>query len=342
MSRLVPKIKSWFTTLQLRTAKFAILNQGMKNTSRRLGRTVLSIALIAAAAFALGQRQAIYDWWRLRNYTPPSVVSQLATDDTMTPSARHIFYVYHPELDDKSNFSSHCGDLGEQTIVLGCYTRVQGIYIFTVTDERLNGVEEVTAAHEMLHAAYDRLSVSDKQRVNALINQAYAGITDERIRANIENYRKQGADVTNELHSILGTEVSNLPTQLEQYYQRYFTNRQQVVSYSDKYEGTFTALKKQADQLQTKLKSLRSSIDLLSAQLLQEHQELEAERQHINSQAAADAFNARVRNYNSQVGQLNEQIQQYNGLITQLEQLVVLQQQLFQAINSSPTTVPTQ
>ena len=36
-------------------------------------------------------------------------------------------------------------------------------YIYNVNDERLNGLKEVTAAHEMLHAAYERLPESDKK-----------------------------------------------------------------------------------------------------------------------------------------------------------------------------------
>ena len=38
-----------------------------------------------------------------------------------------------------------------KTAVLGCYANRE-ISIFNVTDQRLDGIREVTAAHEMLHA----------------------------------------------------------------------------------------------------------------------------------------------------------------------------------------------
>ncbi len=260
----------------------------------------------------------------------------------MTAKAQHIFYVYHPELDDKSNFSSHCGNYGEQTIVLGCYNHAKGIFIYDVKDERLRGVTQVTAAHEMLHAAYDRLSSDDKQNVDNLINQTYANLQDQRIRTNIENYRKQGADVTNELHSILATEVSDLPAPLEKYYQRYFSNRKQIVNYSNAYEDTFTSLKAQADQISNQLVSLKSTIDTLKAQLEQEQQALNAQRPTINTQAEADAYNANVRSYNNQVDQLSALIKRFNDLVAQQNQLALLYKQLYSAVDSRPTAVPLQ
>src|SRR6185295_11567695 len=102
----------------------------------------------------------------------------------MTPDTRRLFYVYHPVLEDKQAFNSHCTD-SEKTIVLGCYISRTGIYLYDVTDSRLNGVEQVTAAHETLHAAYERLSSSERKRVDGLTAQAFAQVTDQRIKDTI-------------------------------------------------------------------------------------------------------------------------------------------------------------
>ncbi len=309
----------------------------MKTTSRRLIRLVISIGLLLAVLIAIAQRQALYDWGRLRNYTAPAAVAKIATDATFTDDARHIFYVYHPELDDRSNFNNHCNSKDEQTIVLGCYVSPLGIYIYDVTDARLSGVKEVTASHEMLHAAYDRLSASEKAHINDLINQAYSQVTDERIRKNIENYRKNGADVTNELHSILGTEVAHLPAELEQYYSRYFMKRASVVADSEKYEGVFTTLKDQASSIAQQLENLKSQIETNEQQLEQQQGQLEADRSSVRTQSQADAFNARVRSYNGQVARVNQLVEEYNNLREQYSELAVQQQQLFSAIDSRPT-----
>src|SRR5882757_3432420 len=125
---------------------------------------IVWIALLGALAY---NRQGILDAWKLRNYTAPATVSALATNDTMTSAATHIFYVNTPQVIDKRPFADNCPSGTEQSVVLGCYHGNQaGIFILQVTDARLNGVEQVTAAHEMLHAAYDRLSSRQKQSVN--------------------------------------------------------------------------------------------------------------------------------------------------------------------------------
>src|ERR1700712_2299715 len=87
-----------------------------------LATLLVLLILIGAAAFALRDRQNIMDWWTLRNYTPTSTVSALATQDTMTPYARKVFYVNDPQISSKTDFRGQCpNNGGETTIVLGCY-----------------------------------------------------------------------------------------------------------------------------------------------------------------------------------------------------------------------------
>jgi hypothetical protein len=142
-----------------------------------------SIAFVLLVAFAWVKNQAIYDWLHLRNYQPSAAIAQLATDTTMNSATERLFYVYHPELQTKEVFNQSCSG-SEQTIVLGCYVSRQGIYLYNVTDERLKGVIQVTAAHETLHAAYERLSGSERKKVDAMTANAYAQVTDERVKGN--------------------------------------------------------------------------------------------------------------------------------------------------------------
>ena len=122
----------------------------------------LAIGLLVATALAWFMRQDIYDWYRLRGYQAPSQVAKLATETTMNSDSRRLFYVYRPQLNDRVAFNQNCTH-DEQTIVLGCYVSNVGIYLFDIHDPRLEGVEQVTAAHELLHAAYDRLNKKKKK-----------------------------------------------------------------------------------------------------------------------------------------------------------------------------------
>jgi len=276
-------------------------------------------------------RQGVYDWLKLYNYSVPANISALATATTMNNKGQHIFYVQHQTLDDKAAFNNHCSKESEHTIVLGCYHPPQnGIYVYDVEDARLSGVEEVTAAHEMLHAAYDRLSKGDKRYVNDLINKAYASVTNERIRSNIELYKQAGDDVTNELHSILGTEVRSLPAELEQYYKRYFNDRLKVVAFSEQYEQAFTARKNQIAGYDQQLASLKQQIDQNEVSLKAQSDSLKSRRAQLDSWLANKQYDA----YNSGVADFNRQVNAYNAVIDVTEGMIANYNQLVKERNS--------
>jgi hypothetical protein len=314
---------------------------------KRIASSVLSLLILAVPLIAWAQRDYLFDTWRLHNYTPSSAVVQLADSTTMTPKARHLFYVYHPDLEDKATFGSHCGN-EEQTIVLGCYILHRGIYLYNVPDQRLDGVQEVTAAHEMLHAQYDRLSSSDRKKVDGLTAEALKSITDERLLQTIDNYRKKDPSVVpNELHSILGTEVRNLPPDLETYYQRYFTDRSKVVDFADSYKGEFTGREQRVADLDKQLASIKSQIDSLNGSLETQQATLKTQYSNLQQQkksgqietynAAIPAYNLAVQSYNADVNKERALVQQYNSLVEERNSLALEENQLIKALDSRET-----
>ncbi len=281
--------------------------------------------------FVAVNRQDVIDWWRLRQYQAPASIAQMASQDTMTDFARKIFYVNSPDIENKASFASNCitnGSKQEQTIVLGCYRSDQdGIFLMKVTDPRLNGVEQVTAAHEMLHAGYDRLNSSDKKRVNAMLMDYYRhGLHDQRILTTIDAYKKSEPDqVVNEMHSIFGSEVATLPSELEQYYSRYFTNRAQVAAFAAQYQGEFTSRQTIVAQADAKLADLKQQIDAAEASLKDQQGVIDDKKITLNAlKASGDyaGYNASVNGYNSLVGSYNVEVAYLRGLISQYNDLV--------------------
>jgi hypothetical protein len=289
----------------------------LKGTSK-----VLTIAVFFAAIFfGLTHVMAIEDWLKLRNYTPPTAVAALAGEDAMTDYARHVFYVNHPQLENNvSLFRQKCA-LAEKTIVLGCYhSNQRGIDVYDVKDSRLNGVQEVTAAHEMLHAAYDRLSSSERKKVDAMMVNFYNnGLNDERVKKTIDSYKKtEPDDVVNEMHSVFGTEVANLPAPMEAYYKKYFIDRAKVTAFEASYEGEFTNRLAQIDADDQTLAGLKSSIEDQERSLESQLQSLQSDRSRVESsgsQAEVNSYNARVSSYNSAVRRLQSDIAEYNNLV---------------------------
>jgi predicted nucleic acid-binding Zn-ribbon protein len=307
-------------------------------------RLYLSIWLLALAGFGWLQRVAIYDAWRLRGYTPPASIAALAANTTMNEKGRHLFYVYHPSLEEKGAFNQHCSSNGEQTIVLGCYISTSGIYLFNINDERLNGIKEVTAAHEMLHAAYDRLGNTEKSRIDQLLNGTFKNLNDERINKTITSYEQSGADTVNELHSILGTEVRELPAELEEYYKKYFTDRSKIVDYSEKYEAVFSSYQQQIKDLQEQINSLKDEISGQLADIQHEEASLEAEGQRMENlkasgkyteyNAAVEPYNSRLRRLRSLISSYNSNVNKYNELIETYNSLASVTKDLYKAIDS--------
>ncbi|HKR81773.1 MAG TPA: hypothetical protein VJR27_02110 [Candidatus Saccharimonadales bacterium] len=321
----------------------------------RLVSVFLSLVVTGGAVFAFSERQQLYDWVRLQNYQPPTQISQLAADDTMTAAAQHLFYINHPNLTaDKAFFNKQCGNK-EQTIVLGCYHgNQQGIYLYEVSDARLNGVEQVTAAHEMLHAAYDRLSTQDRKNIDAMLQDYYAhGLHDKRIQDSIDLYKKiEPNDVVNEMHSVFGTEVADLPAPLENYYKRYFGDRHKIVQYATDYQGTFTSLQNQVATDDAQLAKWKPQIDTLTSEIQQKQRALATQKAQLDAQRASgniDAYNAGVTPYNAAVNTYNALVEslknliaQYNALVDERNAIAIQENQLAQAINSQASPVPAQ
>lgn len=309
--------------------------------------------LLLGMGWAALNRQNIWDWYKLQGYTAPDNVSSLATADTMTPFARRIFYVNQPEITTGTSFTEPCpNDGGEQTIVLGCYHGGQnGIYLLNVSDPRLAGVMQVTAAHEMLHAAYARLSSSERAKVDAWLQDYYKnGLTDARIIATIDAYKKsEPDDLVNEMHSIFGTEISSLPAPLESYYARYFTNRLAVANFAAAYQNEFTSRRDQIARYDAQLAVLKPKIDSSESQLASRLQLIKNQRAVIDAlqargdisgyNSAVPGFNALVDSYNAQLATLRQQINQYNQLVTERNDVALQEDQLVKELTANATNV---
>lgn len=317
--------------------------------NKKLFSGILLAAVAAFSVVVIMRFQNILDYFALRGYTPPVRISQLADATTMNPSTRRVFYINHPELNDKKTFKERCQDrshVTEQSIVLGCYVSHKGIFLLDVTDPRLNGVIEVTAAHEVLHAAYDRLSSSERERIDGLTADFFSKLQDDRVRKTVEQYRAKDAGVVpTELHSILATEVRDLPRELEQYYSRYFADRKKIVAFSEQYEQTFTSLKNQVAEYDTQLAKLKAQLESNEAHIESLGREVELQRSRLNEllankqteeyNAAVPGFNARVNQYNGLIVASRRVIAEYNVLVEKRNDAVLTEQELVQAIDSN-------
>ena len=314
---------------------------------KRLKRYLLTAITIAVVIMGIRFTQELEDWSKLLTYEPPPEVARLATATTMTDSARRLFYLNQPTIEATRSFLNLCKG-SEHTIVLGCYVVSKGIFLQEITDARLQGVMEVTAAHELLHAVYQRMSLFDQTQINQQLQAVLSNLQNPRILKLVTTYGSQDPrSVASELHSIFGTELRSLSPELETHYRRYFTDRASIVALSEQYEGVFTTLKGKAKILSEQLNTQNLALEQLVEQVKQESKMVEVDRSNLQTAIVANpqddytsrvsAFNDRVQNYNQLVIQLKAQTASYNQLVTARNSISQEEKSLFESLENKST-----
>lgn len=313
-----------------------------------------AVISVAVAAFLLINRQAVIDQVSVWQYHPSPQIQALASRSGMGSTGKFYFYASQPSLDDRQAFAGHCPNPDATTSVLGCYAG-QRIYVFDVTNAQLAGIRSVTAAHEMLHAAYERLTTSERDHVNAMVEAEYDKLKSDKALATIMAFyaKTEPGQRDNELHSVIGTEVANLNPDLENYYKQYFNDRQKVVNLYNSYQGVFEQLQTKADQLNKQLTSLAASIKQESDAYNSEVAQLNADIRSFNQQADSGGFNdrnqfdqrraalvSRVSQLNALRDKINGDIATFDSLQNELASIASQNDQLNRSINSSLAPAP--
>ncbi|AKM80119.1 TPA: hypothetical protein DDX46_02190 [Candidatus Saccharibacteria bacterium] len=315
----------------------------------------LSILFLVLAGLLWFNRQLVVDWISYRQYTPTSEFAAFAERTTMTREGKFYLYASHPSLEKTQNFNKLCDRKESSSAVLGCYA-ANKIYVYDIDDTKLDGIREVTTAHEMLHAAYQRLGSDEKTKVNALLDAEYRKRADDTALAERMDFykRTQPGEHDNELHSIIGTEYDGISNELEKYYERYFDNRAALVQLHAKYAAEFTKLKDEATSLSRQLKDKSGAIETGSAQYNESVKNLNGDIESFNSRATAGQFTSRsefnseraallsrINALEQQRSEIDEQIKLYESLRQRYNATVDESQQLYNSIDSRLAPAPT-
>jgi hypothetical protein len=321
----------------------------MSNYLQKNLKTILSVILFGLLFLVAINIQTILDEVRFKNYEPAPEISKLADQTTMTRSGRKFFYISNPELLSGDSFWDNCS-INEETIVLGCYTPERRIFLLDVEEQKLEGVVQVTAAHEMLHAAYDRLSRTERGRVDDLTQSVYEQLSDQRVIDSIDSYRQRDPGVVpEELHSILGTEVMDLSPELEQYYAKYFYNRRSIVEFANNYKDTFDEAKRQLEDIKIRLDQKKADLVNLEAEITNQFEVIQVLRDDMNEMlerddveqynSNVDNYNELIRNHRLKISAYNAKVEEFNLLVNQYNNAVVSQRSLYEAIDTRPEPV---
>lgn len=313
------------------------------------------LVLIVLLGLASWKHQALQDWWKLRSYTPPSAITQLAQEDTMNAYTTHLFYLNKPQLlNTVTDFRKYCPE-NANTIVLGCYHPDQnGIYIYAVQDPSLAGIQQVTAAHEVLHAVYARLSNSARTQLDSELEAYYKnGLTDPTVKAEVALYQKtEPTAVYDEMSCTFGTEIAQLPAGLTSYYAQFFTNRQKIVGYEEQYQAQFNSREAQISTDDSQLATMKQQINSQETTLTTQSDSLDMQKSQLEQQLnsgdvstynkSVDAYNTEVTGYNTALANLKQEITNYNQLVDTRNGIAGQITTLDSAIDTRLSTAPGQ
>lgn len=305
------------------------------------------LALAGSAAVVLyGHR--VYDHFAALNFTPTAEIASIHDNLKLTQQGSDILYASQPKLENGQSFNDSCQSTERTAAILGCYY-MRRVYVYDVTNQELAGAKEVTTAHELLHAAYERLNMFERSTVDELLNDEYYRLQrDAKVQQLMEYYKKaEPAALTNELHSILGTVVSELSPELETYYARYFTDRQHIVDVNNNYYAVFA-------DVEARSKDLTNKISVLNKQILDSKDQYQATLEQLKkdiedykvrtytsarlSQADARALNERVANLETERQAINAQVDKLNALVKEQNDLNVRASELNSSINGIDST----
>jgi hypothetical protein len=331
----------------------ANMNSSQNSSTNRLSSLLVAFLIVVFVFLGLLLiRQRIFDWMKLHNYVPPASIAELANEDMMNSYTKHVFYVNHPDLiSTVAAFRIKCPE-DETDIVLGCYHVGQnGIFIYQVPDQSLNGVSQVTAAHEVLHAIYARLSSKNRTILDQELTSYYKhGLVNQRVVAEIQLYQKtEPRSVFDEMSCTFGTEIANLPSGLNNYYKQFFANRQVIVAYEQQYQSAFSERQNQVASDDQQLQMMKQQIDTLQQSLVSQSSQITAQRTVLQNLMTSNPieydqevpeFNTLVGNYNSGVGTLHTDISAYNQLVITRNSIAGAFDTLLKAINTSITAQP--
>ncbi|MBQ3433039.1 hypothetical protein IJG22_01940 [Candidatus Saccharibacteria bacterium] len=284
------------------------------------------IAVLVVAVTVVLNQQWINDYLRGFGYEPEGEMGRIMRDLGLTERGEFLFKASRPELSSQDEFNTTCRTvMDEEMAVLGCYVG-DSIYVYNIESAELDGIRELTTAHELLHAVWARMSLGERSELDDELSQALKAnqsVLGEELEAYDDEQRQE------ELFVRAGTEVANLPAELEKVYGEVFRDQDKVVRFYDKYIGVFREMEREMEELTTRMERIQTEINGLSGDYERRVDVLNSEIDDFNACAdTAGCFESEGTFYSRRAVLVGEQealegmYNQINGLVDQYNELV--------------------
>ena len=314
-------------------------------TLKRILWSLVLVVIALAAGLAYLNRNWIMDWWKGLSYEPSSGMVQIRDALQLTGEGEFLFKAVHPSLEERDGFNAICRDDDTEIAVLGCYTE-GNVHVYNIESTELDGIREVTTAHELLHAVWERMSDGDKTALNDELNEVLTRNRDF-LDEELNNY--DAAERQEELFVRAGTEVADLPAELERFYERIFKDQDVIAGFYNKYISVFRSIEAEMAEIEVKLQELDDRISNTTTEYEERVARLDANITLFNDCAEmagcfvseGDFYSKRAvlvaeqEALDAMYDSINAMVDEYNGLIEKYNSDVTHTEQLNRIINSA-------
>ncbi len=279
-----------------------------------------TLAVLGIVAFAATQIDyvAVVDNITATGYEPSPEMSALINDLSLTSDGMRILNATRPELQEAEQFNANCSNNNDasNTSTLGCYSG-RRIYIYNIARVDLDGIRQVTLAHEFLHAVWERMSDSERETLQEHLQALFD--TNEDLRKHLESYRLD--EKYNELHSVIGSQISpnQMPAQLRDHYAKYFSNHSKIASFYNKYHSVFEETEKREKELKEQITERREKLNELRDAYTKSNASLSRDINDFNSRSRTGAFSSQEEWLAERQALLNRQEAQQQDYQTLLD-----------------------
>ncbi len=302
--------------------------------------SLVLLMLVAAGAVAVFlNREWIYDFYRGMSYEPSAEMEQIKEKLQLTDRGQFIFNAVWPELSGSEKFNEACrSEADAEVAILGCYTE-GNIYVYNIASAELEGIREATTAHELLHAVYARMSEEEKSGLASSLREVYENNRDI-LEEDLKIYATEEKD--EELYVRAGTEVKDLPAELEKHYAEIFQDQDLIAGFYDNYIAVFREIEEETGRLNAELEALNEDLtakineyerrleqfnaNVVSFNACAEvmgcfgsEEEFEARRGALLSEQ--DALDVLYDEISASVEYYNTKVEEYNNNVTRSEKL---------------------
>lgn len=237
-----------------------ITEEVRQENRRQLRREILAVVVVATVMLAvnfLAQSSTMRDFYAGLWFSPSAEMVAMTEELELTATGERILKATQPALEAQESFNEHCNSHESELSLLGCYTEGK-IYVYEITDKRLAASNKVTLAHELLHAAWERMSAGEREEIRRLLEEVKRK-NEEWFRTELVAYVEEAQ--MEEVWTRAGTKLRDLPEALEKKYAKYFRNRLKIVEFYEEYQAPFRELQARNEELRKLIFSMKDKIE---------------------------------------------------------------------------------